>query len=651
MPRGDRMARKPTIDATRALLPKDDMKQVDFLLLNASNYRKRPIFPYAFVQLSAIASAQNISVKRLDLLNTERGQWNVKVENILDECQPRMIGITLRQVDSIFYPDYFDSRSGQACGTFFPLDETLDLIRILREHTTSPIIMGGIGYTLHAERLFEHFDLDYGMQGDPDSFFEHFEDVVHGRNLEKVLGLIYREGGDVRRNQRGFYHPSRNPEYNEEIVAELVEFYGEDLFRGDNPPQVAVEIMRGCPQSCYFCVEPYAKGREIRHRDLGAIEEELDFLLSQDIRNFWLVCSELNGPGIEFALDVAKIIQVLAERHPGDAIKWSSYGLPTIEHDDLKLLLASGFTGLDLNDIVALDDGNLTAAKLPYRTTEVVRFLQDLNELIGETSEKPMLFMFLGNAFADESSIRRTLDVIEENDLRDNHSLGIVMARTRVFELDGRLNCELPDENRGIITSYSSDGEEEANVLLPTFHCPQYLADHFESPREIDQFLYVVSETLLTNSHRNKKNWNSFLRNNTTPELLSELISRYVAGSSGIQPQAALFGPEEDVADEWNLQAEKCLTELFAASESLWLPVLEYLEIPVNEKREAVYSSYRMMQLLYMRYEDNDQLLTDVKEELSLHEGSLSILFLNWFVYRHNLVLRPDYRDILVSSV
>jgi len=308
------------------------------------------------------------------------------------------------------------------------------------------------------------------------------------------------------------------------------------------------------------------------------------------------------------------------------------------------------FEHFDLNDIVSLDDGNLTAAKLPYRTTEVVRFLHDLNELIGVTSEKPLLFMFLGNAFANEKSIRTTLDVIEENDLRDNHNLGIVMARTRVFELDGRLTCELPDENRGIITSYSSNGEEDVNVLLPTFHCPQYLVDHFESPREIDQFLNFVSETLLTNSHRRKKNWNSFLRDYTTPELLAELISRYVAGSSGTQPQGALFDPQEDVADEWNLRAEILLTELFASSESLWLPVLAHLGVPVNEKRKVVYSSYRMMLLLYMRYKDNDQLLTDVKEKLSLVEGSLQILFLNWFVYKHNLVLRPDYRDILFSS-
>ena len=51
------------------------MSQVDFLLLNASNYQKRPIFPYAFVQLSAIARRHNISVKRLDLINTEKDRW------------------------------------------------------------------------------------------------------------------------------------------------------------------------------------------------------------------------------------------------------------------------------------------------------------------------------------------------------------------------------------------------------------------------------------------------------------------------------------------------------------------------------------------------------------------------------------------------
>lgn len=626
------------------------MSQIDFLLLNASNYSKRPVFPYAFVQLSALARSHNISVQRLELFNTEKSQWSAKLRKTLEECQPAMIGVTLRQVDSIFYPDYFDARNDQVCGTFFPVDETRDLVRILRTHSTSPIIIGGIGYTIHAQKFFEYFNPDYGMQGDPDSLFKHFEDVVQSKNLDRVLGLVYREGGDTRRNKRGYFQPSQKPEYNDEIIAELILFYGEEVFWGETAPAVPVEIMRGCPHGCYFCVEPYAKGKTIRYRSLKAIEIELEFLLSKNIRSFWFVCSELNGPGIEFALSLAELVTTLAERHQGRPIKWSSYGLPTIQHDDLKVLLHSGFTGTDLNDIVALDDKNLSAAQIPYRTSEVVNFLKSLNQLIGEDAEKPMLFMFLGNAFADENSIRATLEVIEKEQLRDIHNLGVVMARTRVFELDGRLNCSLPEDNEGVITSYSSVGEEDVNVLLPTFHCSQFLADYFESPREIDQFLQFVSETLLTNSHRATKNWNRFLRRSTTPEVLSGFIRQYVETPSVLM-SPALFDPDEDVADKWNLLAESCLTALFASSQAQWTPVLTSLNLPLDENLEPVYSSYRMMQLLYQKYRDNDQMLLDVMETNSLDVDSLPILFLNWFVYKHNLILRPDYRDILFTSL
>lgn len=46
---------------------------VDLLLLSASNYPALPIYPYAFVQVSALAARHGLTTARLDLLHTPKG--------------------------------------------------------------------------------------------------------------------------------------------------------------------------------------------------------------------------------------------------------------------------------------------------------------------------------------------------------------------------------------------------------------------------------------------------------------------------------------------------------------------------------------------------------------------------------------------------
>jgi hypothetical protein len=49
-----------------------DTGRTDLLLLNASNLPTVPIFPYAFVQVSAIARRFGLNVARFDFLNAHR---------------------------------------------------------------------------------------------------------------------------------------------------------------------------------------------------------------------------------------------------------------------------------------------------------------------------------------------------------------------------------------------------------------------------------------------------------------------------------------------------------------------------------------------------------------------------------------------------
>ena len=264
----------------------------DLLLLNATNLPWRPIFPYAFVQVSAIARRNGLRVRTLDLLDVPRDRWRPLLRSHIDDARPRMIGLHIRQGDSVFLDDYYAPTAPTR--NYFPIDDNRDLVATLRELCELPLIAGGFGFTTHAHRLFDHLGLDYGVQGDPDDVFARFDDVVHARELGSVRGLIHRADGATQLNERGYYEPFGGAEYTDEIFDQVVRFYGHAQLFGANPPTLPVEVMRGCPFRCFFCTEPYVKGKQFRYRDLDAVEADLDFLMHRHIRRFWMICSELD---------------------------------------------------------------------------------------------------------------------------------------------------------------------------------------------------------------------------------------------------------------------------------------------------------------------------------------------------------------------
>jgi len=62
---------------------------VDLLLLNHTNYPARPIFPYAFVQVSEVARRHRLKVRRLDLFPMGRAAWEAAVAEALERNTPR----------------------------------------------------------------------------------------------------------------------------------------------------------------------------------------------------------------------------------------------------------------------------------------------------------------------------------------------------------------------------------------------------------------------------------------------------------------------------------------------------------------------------------------------------------------------------------
>lgn len=679
---------------------------VDLLLLNASNYPLWPIFPYAFVQVSEIARRFGLKVRRLDLLGIPRPEWQGVLTDVLDQVEPRVIGMHIRQVDSNVVLDYMGTDGGQSPPTqYFPADDTRALVDLLRRLTRAPLLVGGFGFTVQPRRLFEFLGVDYGLAGAPDALFEHFDDLVAGKSLEAIGGLVYRNGG-VRENPVIFAPPAKGPEYNDEILDELKAFYVKHGggIRGQIQPGreaelslVAIEVSRGCPFRCFFCTEPHVKGTRVQYRDLDAVFEDVERVAARGFRRVFFIASELNNThGSKLALALAERMIRVRERTGIHNLRWTGYLLPTLEPDVLDPLFRSGFHFVGLNDPLSLDDQSLELSKVPYRTRHVVRFFKGITDrarqesveekeaaaterrflslfdghmpLRAPTEDRRLgLHLFLGGVFSTSNTIPRTLKALEETRLSRVMEFGGSTTATRVYDV---LGCgELPEEALHHI-GRSGPGESKS-FIWPTFYFPRFLTDQLGSPARVYEFMSFVTSTLTTISHRFQKNWSRFLSARMTPDELEAFLGAWLPHDPWI-PLPALKGLPEvvellekiaapagrkeaihrmlqdnnDPISSASFAAGIVVAACFKEHLSRLIPILDHLQIP-HQNGIVFESEYSIMSRLYARYQSTQALLEEMGDR---YPDELSRLYVAYLIELNGVDIRPEWRPLLFDS-
>src|SRR4030067_1395661 len=80
--------------------------QTDFIMYNFSNLPELPVYPYAFVQIKALAKHVGIAALCRDLSFLSDSKAQDIITRDIRERSPRMIGLHLRQLDSLYADDY-----------------------------------------------------------------------------------------------------------------------------------------------------------------------------------------------------------------------------------------------------------------------------------------------------------------------------------------------------------------------------------------------------------------------------------------------------------------------------------------------------------------------------------------------------------------
>jgi hypothetical protein len=650
--------------------------RADLLLLNASNLPKAPIFPYAFVQVSAIARRFGLDVARFDFLGVPKSRWRSQLEDLLEQHRPRMVAFHVRQADSVVASDYLPPPQGTPADYYLPIEETRDLLRLVRSLTDVPVVAGGFGFTAHPVRTAKALAVDFGVQGEPDGFFERFEDLLARRHLSTVPNLIYREMGGYQVNPRVFYPPAPSGEYDEAIIAELIRFYGDRALLAGTMPHAPVEIARGCPFHCYFCNEPAVKGRDVRYREWSAVESDLAVLERHGIGRVWLVCSEINVHPARARELAARMAAINKRRSPSQRIRWRAYNIPRMNPKDLRAMLDAGFEP-GWNDLPSLDDENLARCRVPFRTNTALAYYRNFLDWADAQPVAPenrqTFYAFLGNAYSDATTISTTLRNVERLGLQGLHDHAEVGPATRVFEVDGKLTCG----DRRTLVSAGRKGKKRLDVVSPTFFYPPKLVEHLGSEPAVRQFLEYVGTTFLSTAHERTKHWATFLGESISPPGLAHLMRKAkrartirrmpidtddprLAAEIRTTLRRLWAAPDEttirplffpgDRQDLYGHVAEAMLLQLLRSHARAFKRILRFVGIPHDRDGFHSLSPYGLSEILYARYDSNDELIRHVRETCEIDPDSIDLLALRFLLYQSNVRIRADYRELLFGA-
>ncbi len=228
------------------------------LFINSNRYQHPPVIPIAIEYLAGALSKTNHSYAILDLCFAD--DPIAEIRNSINIHNPDVIGITIRQVDTVLYQN----------NEFF-LPEIKEYITICKENDRI-VILGGVGFSIMPEKILDYTDANYGIEGPGELA------------LIDVLNKL-ENNEDIQRVVNGYsYFNKPNFKFDRELLFNYKKYI-------ENDGIVGFRTQIGCNEKCIFCTE--GNKNIIYHKPESVAKEIMDFK-NKGFTKFHLCDSEFN---------------------------------------------------------------------------------------------------------------------------------------------------------------------------------------------------------------------------------------------------------------------------------------------------------------------------------------------------------------------
>lgn len=194
-----------------------------------------------------------------------------------------LVGITIRNVDA----------NNLINNEFFIPKIKRIISKIKKVKHDCPILLGGAGFSALPSEILEYTGADFGVVGyGEEACPSLIKTLRKNGDLCEIKNLIWRSSDQIITNALSKGRYQKLPFKKRNFVRNI------DYYKSFG--MANIEIRRGCPMQCAYCVEPQIVGCSVVTRKIDNIILELKELIKVGITNFCFSDSEFNMSSIEF---------------------------------------------------------------------------------------------------------------------------------------------------------------------------------------------------------------------------------------------------------------------------------------------------------------------------------------------------------------
>jgi len=293
-------------------------------------------------------------------LREKETSWDVRIfdMNIVeyDTCvndivkyNPDYLGISLRNIDNV---NFYNQENF--------IFEYRDLVTGIREKIDSKIVLGGAGFSLYPELLYDFIKPDYALTGEGEkSFYSLILAVENSEAIENVGGVLYKKGNVNVITERST--PDRFYDFPLTYDADIVPYYWK------HSGMMNLQTKRGCPYRCVYCTYPVIEGRTVRTHSIERIIETMKRLKTDHKVNYVFFTDSIFNINNEYNRELA------GEMIRQDVrMEWGAYFSPSnVDRDLLTLFKQSGLKHIEFGT-ESLSDTVLEKYGKNFTVSEIV---------------------------------------------------------------------------------------------------------------------------------------------------------------------------------------------------------------------------------------------------------------------------------------
>ncbi len=350
------------------------------LFISANQYADPyPVYPiglsYLTTYLKEFLPDFDISIFDLNFNTLE------ELKEKIAAIKPKYIGVSFRNIDDV-----------NSINKKFFVTQYKKIIEQIKSVSDAKIIIGGSGFSIFPELMFNTLKPDFGIYGEgEDTLLKLIKNLENNTDYSGLSRLVYQKNGQCIFNKNESYFSDLALNFEDQ----LLDFYWK------KSGMLNVQTKRGCPYNCIYCTYPLIEGKKVRTLNTDKIVDTLKKLYYQKGIDYIFFTDSVFNISNNYNYELAE--KIIAS---GIKINWGGYFTFThLDENLLKILKKSGLKHVEFGT-EAISDTTLKTYGKNFTVNDVLEKSALCNKLEIDYAH----FLILGGYGETDQTVDETFE-------------------------------------------------------------------------------------------------------------------------------------------------------------------------------------------------------------------------------------------------